>query len=99
MSGHTKGPWTINSDAHRHEPGFYGEPCNPGEEEVYTAIRLGESGVRLTGYIKPADTNLIAAAPELLEAAKRLRRVISDHVSLADVDALDAAISKAEGRS
>lgn len=49
--------------------------------------------------MRPDDGRLIAAAPDLLEAAKRLRAVINDHVSLADVDALEAAIAKAEGRS
>lgn len=45
-----------------------------------------------------ATSRLIAAAPELLEACKRLRSVVSDHVSIEDVDCLDAAIAKAEGR-
>jgi hypothetical protein len=65
---HTPGPWTLNADAHRHEPGFYGTPNEPGEKEVYTAIRIGESGVRLTGYMLPADANLIVASPELYAA-------------------------------
>lgn len=96
---HTPGPWK------EHAPNIDGEV-----DKTYRQITAGvgyfpgldepeSAGFKLTGFISPADARLIAAAPELLAACKRLGAVINDHVSLADVDALDAAIAKAEGRS
>jgi hypothetical protein len=93
---HTPGPWLLNADAKRHEPDFYGTPSEPGEEEVYTSIHVGDS-LRLTGFMRPADARLIAAAPDLLRALKEV-------VALSDRkhdawDAAHVAIAKAEGRS
>jgi len=86
------GPWRLD------------DPINQyllDDHDGYHIIE-GESKtahLHLTGFIPLDVAHAITAVPELLAAAKRIRAVINDHVSLADVDALDAAIAKAEGRS
>ena len=51
-----------------------------------------------TGDDREANALLDAAAPELLEACKRLRRraKTGKHIQVGDVEALDAAIAKAQ---
>jgi hypothetical protein len=96
---HSQGPWLLKRDVNREQYSIRLQPSEPG------AVGYREVCTIQFGYTEPAESEqhanarLIAAAPDLLAAAKRLRRVINDHVSLADVDALDAAIAKAEGRS
>lgn len=95
VASHTPGPWLLHRDNRR---------------ERYDIGVKGQFALRLVaevsfGFFEPAESEqhanarLIAAAPDLLAACRRLRSVINDHVSLADVDALDSAIAKAEGRS
>lgn len=49
-----------------------------GIDETYRTIQGGDgcfmsgTGFELTGFINPADARLIAAAPDLLEAAKKV---------------------------
>lgn len=65
---HTPGPWK------EHAPNVDGTV-----DETYRRITAGvgfchgrdEPGFQLTGYIRPADARLIAAAPELLALAKQ----------------------------
>jgi len=71
-------------------------------QEIATLCRdaVLETGGEWSSSSKRKAANefrLKQAAPDLLAACMRLRAVITDHVSLADVDALDAAIAKAIG--
>ncbi len=95
MSGHTPGPWRYLGDDN------YGNPL------------LGVAGQVPVAWINPAKRNpdksnptepnlaLIVAAPDLLAAARAVRRVVL--VNTPDEDplivALDAAIARAEGRA
>lgn len=104
MSKHTPGPWIIDPpdviDAQ--DAGFFGAPeDNEGYHMVAT------DGWRLTGFIGMANAKLIAAAPELLEALKRIGdpefRYSSDddedtQLSMRIADAR-AAIAKATGEA
>lgn len=67
---HTPGPWLLNADAHKHEPGFYGTPHEVAAPEVYYSIHIGD--VRITAFMKPADALLIITAPDLLALARQL---------------------------
>jgi hypothetical protein len=65
MSKHTPGPWGLDKDAHRHDPGFYG-----GEEGYH---RINIPGVTdITGFCGDANAHLIKAAPDLYEALEEL---------------------------
>lgn len=66
---YTPGPWIIDPAevAEKQDPGFFGYP---GDPEGYHMIST--DAWRLTGHIGDANAKLIAAAPELLEALKRL---------------------------
>ena len=81
MTKHTPGPWVIRYDGH-------------GGISVLTENYQ-------IGYVsseprQEADAHLIAAAPELLAAAKEFLR-IADRRTV-EADNLRAAIAKAEGR-
>lgn len=95
---HTPGPWTVIL---RGERGTFHIP----EAQKHEAERSDDG---LDGYtVSKANAHLIAAAPELLEA---LRRVLHEAYSHEAVDcgdhcstsclwcAVQAAIAKAEGR-
>ena len=95
MSKHTPGPWTHYDDSysvtHRHE-----------------IVAIGKTIARIycTNGDQDADLSnarLIAAAPELLEAAQRVlahKRGDDDWLILAaDCVALEAAIAKATGET
>lgn len=66
---------------------------------AYADIIVCEDGHGISGFIPQDIVPVLLAAPELLEVCKRMRRKINDYVSIDDVDALDAVIAKAEGRS
>lgn len=98
MSKHTPGPWEIK------------EADTSIGAEWYRILGHGERGmvdVAETPYRHEGNARLIAAAPDLLAAAKTLLDVLaneredlpsSDAVGDAR-DALRAAIAKAEGKS
>ena len=77
--------------------GFTPGPWNTGEASWNEDgdVRYTLHGVKVA---KVADCQLIAAAPDLLEA---LRDMVSDHADLsaATLDFARAAIAKAEGRA
>lgn len=93
---HTPGPWRVDT----------GQLVNCGPTSRY--LYVSAHGKSLCNFLHdhPSDSdvanfNLIAAAPELLEALKDARRYVADyacdnpnHPTLAKVD---AAIAKAEG--
>ena len=86
MSGHTPGPWVVN--------GFGGDfevLCRTREGVAVSAREIPKDGI--------ANARLIAAAPELLEAAKGLLSYNGlDWQITTGWKALRSAIDKAEGR-
>ena len=91
MSKHTKGPWTggmecINAPDGRliAEVVFYNEP----DRSV------------MTHEIFVANSNLIAAAPEMFDVLKRLFTSISKdpRTDFRDIETLQKVIAKAEGK-
>lgn len=88
MTGHTPGPWVATST-----PDLFTFVCL--DDESHTII----ASISTTGT---ADTHLIAAAPELLDVARRLeialKNLCGDHQGQLMVD-LRRAIAKAGGTS
>lgn len=110
MSKHTPGPWEVSTfAAHTDKAGL---PAG-----VYTVEDDGSDGDYVcmieTDWIEPdeahANAQLIASAPELLEACKEARKAIialenerANHLGIGATTSLmamylDAAITKAEG--
>lgn len=104
MSGHTQGPWVV---------------ANPDHDELVIVAATGTDDAEDVAVLfahpsthpnAPANAALIAAAPDLLELAKRWLRLLDDSGSRCVCIALtggrekccrcsvDAAIAKAEGR-
>lgn len=104
MSAHTPGPWRPGKDCGAvvaDHPTWDGDdPKGREMAEFYGGFLVCES------IFRKADMNLIAAAPELLEACRTARILIATTCSPA-VDAparlalerLEASIAKAEGRT
>ena len=58
----------------------------------------GFDGADQSEPVKVANARLIAAAPELLEALRHIRKIVSPHlIGAEECDKLDAAIAKAKG--
>ena len=93
---HTPGPWNLLG------------PCKgKWDEEGDFAIQDSEGKIiaetyKTVGYdqIRPAEENacLIAAAPDLLEAAKKALDECVDLIATDAGKAIEAAIAKAEGK-
>jgi hypothetical protein len=96
IGSHTPGPWCVETRAHpgsidictdEHEPWFIAEVCK---------------SVGFDGFDGEANARLIAAAPELLAAAKmymdRIKVDGESNYQLEAYYALEAAVNKAEGR-
>lgn len=82
---HTPGPWEINA------------PC---VDEIVSDLGGADISVaRMIG--NPADARLIAAAPDLLQALQRARRILAANAIAFDcdgaIDAIDVAIARATG--
>lgn len=104
MSGHTPGPWAP--------PVYDGNPGDRGWWIRNGRVGADEFAVAVTFELNPnaeADSRLIAAAPELLQALKALRvdanRLCDRNLGgtyeddcRCSIRAADAAIAKAEGR-
>lgn len=81
---HTPGPWLLNQ---------YGEPVDASGEVILA------KGLALTNSDEAkANSRLIAAAPELLEALKLLLAARKDFELMTAASAAETAIAKAEGR-
>lgn len=100
---HTPGPWTLASTF----PDIDGYKVKGGSlafSNVQRVIAVVKNqGSRPVVEDSLSDARLIAAAPDLLAAAKKaldeMCRTIAPRNSFTDaVDLLDAAITKAEGR-
>lgn len=96
---HTPGPWTRDE----HFPIYVWGPNHamvadlPHRDEDAYLARMRGVGRGATREEQEANCSLIAAAPDLLEAAKVARAYIEGE-GLAFLPELDAAIAKAEGR-
>ena len=87
MSGHTPGPWVVDA----------GKPLMVLAESGGFAVLISEAGRKVTTTDK-ANARLIAAAPDLLEAAKAMTEPAGEIAYRERWMALKAAIAKAEGR-
>lgn len=110
MSAHTPGPWGAYSAEHLskgdEDPALF-FTVGPRPFHTVAEVRPGNVGEGLPEQT-PANARLIAAAPDLLEALKEVRRFL-DHgepvriaASAHDrqlMELVDAAIAKAEGRA
>lgn len=94
VSGHTPGPWAFNSPLV--------EADGSTVAEVACAETCGDDSIDSAASAEVvANGNLLAAAPDLLEACERALSFVgsmpeSDNVGLADF--LAKVIAKAEGR-
>lgn len=87
---HSPAPWTV-------EPEIWGEDGHYEEPQIVAANGItGVATIRVGSGCDEANARLIAAAPDLLEALKRL---VGPNPGTDDRDAAHDAIAKAEGRS
>jgi hypothetical protein len=91
MSKHTPGPWVANTDAHGR-----GRVYSAGNWLATTWLATGD-GNDAPQLPALANAHLIAAAPEMLETLKRLRKMCADFGAKTACDMADAAILKATG--
>lgn len=85
MNKHTPGPWTIdNSNGATY--------INQGNQPIVPITIC-----RLTSNHTTANANLIAAAPELLEALEGIRELMGIDWLLPEFDEAREAIAKAKG--
>lgn len=86
---HTPGPWVLDDEwiARARE-----------EHPNWIAIKIGDLGT-ISGHVGMANAKLIAAAPALLATLKLVRKLWAKDDSCIEIDAIDAAIAKAEGQS
>lgn len=95
VRGHTPGPWHLKVGADGNKYGAIMGPDN---------VLVATTGYRVCVESSEDENNarLIAAAPDLLKAAKRALRVLKAQGEAVlpgnALGALDAAIEKAEGR-
>ncbi len=85
MAEHTPGPWRV--EKYVSAVGMYCIVEPHGRSLAFTDIRANE-----------ADANLLAAAPDLLEACKRALRDMTEWDGDELIPLIEAAIAKAEGR-
>jgi hypothetical protein len=103
MSGHTPGPWTIDRDRRNQKwwiDAPNGDPTLKSLSWKGLAIVYGQDNFPKEGSIVgEANARLIAAAPDLLEACKKLMGLAKRqgwvHVS---INYAEAAIAKAENK-
>jgi hypothetical protein len=98
MTMHTEGPWSVAETRHNYDTVIRG----PKGEPIALAL--------IAGYTKQegaANTALLAAAPDLLEALQELCEIVEDAIeqkSAKDLDSFTlqparAAIARATGES
>jgi len=106
-SQHTPGPWTITDRLGLYKPlnrAFIRESANGDHGTVIAEIFPHKPGRADRAAVNPdereANARLIAAGPELLEAAKEAMNFITVGCKMHSyvVTQLGAAIAKAEGR-
>lgn len=87
---HTPGPW----EAILHPNGWH----VVGEPKPDSFLPNKRKQIVFVGHMREDDANLIAAAPDLLEAVKNVSVVLSLAGLKADAEMLRQLIDKAEGR-
>lgn len=102
MTSHTPGPWEFYADSVKVDHKTYKSPG------YYDNLHLlGPNGEFIAGCDEygvfsdnAANRSLIAAAPELLEAIKMMKRAFRDNrgLTMDEFRQMQAAIAKAEGR-
>ena len=98
MKKHTVGPWIQQMMTTLEE----GVECRqPSYREIVAGKGFYPEGFGLTGFMSKEDAQLIASAPELLEACKLALVAAIDGGSLdgQDLIQIEKAIAKAEGRT
>ncbi|MDP2322533.1 MAG: hypothetical protein Q8N51_00695 [Gammaproteobacteria bacterium] len=112
MSGHTPGPWALRQNTGPAQPAIEAYAEGPdgsrklstfvvaGREPVADCFGEGASGYSLV--MRHANARLIAAAPDLLEALRKLAPILDNDGPLVDAyrgvePIVRAAIAKAEG--
>ena len=105
MAEHTPGPWTVGNELLREDE----RPVHGGESgEGIIALVWPWGDDEVGEQDREANARLIAAAPDLLEAAEAViaewRRYIEDEIDVADMaqgslTVLLAAIAKARGEA
>ncbi|HFT8008594.1 TPA: hypothetical protein ACU9T0_006544 [Burkholderia cenocepacia] len=93
-ANHTPGPWKFSRWDEFGDIRFYisqqdGAPYTPDYSDVATVIAETCSGERMR--IQEANARVIAAAPELLEAAQKLVDMYDAHFRLNDYSALEVS--------
>lgn len=89
---HTPGPWFL-----KHNPDYSGSKCRIDNKPDQAWGNFGEIAM----VSNEANARLIAAAPELLEAAKKVCEAYEEvpiRYRFSIMDELEEAINKAEGR-
>jgi len=82
-AGHTKGPWKVSPE----DWSIYNIENGPRDTKI--------ASLRYLDNVE-ANARLIAAAPDLLEACKKALTVPEYNLGIGVVEALKAAIKKAE---
>jgi hypothetical protein len=105
MSGHTAGPWTVETPP----PNAYTDADIHLDEDIAFWIAETRTAGEVLGHVnrtargeQQANARLIAAAPELLTACRVALDQYGpdgDHISEPARSILLAAIAKAEGRA
>ena len=103
-ANHTPGPWCISEAENSFE---IIQDCwgDDGDHLGAVVVRAPEIDPENGGIRNKADAILIAAAPDLLEALKHIRRCIpyggfvQIHDNSMTLAQIDAAIAKAEGNA
>lgn len=95
MSQHTPGPWKAHVD----DGGIWVEPPNPNEPVICDIVLRANAASTLSAVEDEANANLIAAAPEMLEALEASLAYVDIRVFgwLEYEKQVRAAISKAKG--
>lgn len=93
MSEHTQGPWKVSRNGNRREGGF-----NIGQHPAHLQPDGSTYSLLIAGAVRRSeDARLIAAAPDLLEAAKLVVARWETGDLAEAVRSLSVAIAKAEG--
>jgi len=89
MSAHTPGPWRVGENDRNDQPTVY------GENEAWLVAVVPHGCLGSMEATAAANARLIAAAPDLLDAAERLLEHFSDSLPDHLVEEFKDAVSKA----
>lgn len=92
---HTPGPWAYDCDSKE----IFSSIEEHGSGWIARVKGNDSEGRELSAEMQAANASLIAAAPELLAALKRLVEYCNNHSDYDAISDADRVIHKAEGRS